>query len=234
MNSTAEINMIAALNLDAIKAALMDKESGDGWSQHRATAVEFEYRRFLCLMKLFPDEQVAPLVDVDTFWHRHILDTRKYAADCAQVFGYFLHHVPSSGERGDDEEAVHQRTGERMQELYEATFGEAYIRPQAGSAGTMAGPESAWCAPATPKAAWCAPESAKAAWCAPGSAETAWCAPASAKAAWCAPATPTAAWCAPASPGTAWLRGARALLQAPCAAAENAPTYSLQMPARLA
>ena len=130
MNSNAELNMIAALDLDPIKVKLMHKESGEGWSRTQVDAVEFEYRRFLCLMKLFPHEQVAPRFDVDIFWHYHILDTMKYAADCEQIFGYFLHHFPYSGLRGEDDEAAHQRIGARMQELYEATFGEAYIRQE--------------------------------------------------------------------------------------------------------
>ena len=119
---------INALDLDPIKVKLMHKESGEGWSLERANAIEFEYRRFLFLMKMFPAEQAAPLVDVDTFWHYHILDTMKYAADCDAVFGQFLHHFPYIGLRGEDDEAAHESMGLRMKELYEATFGEDYLR----------------------------------------------------------------------------------------------------------
>lgn len=136
MNSNAELNVIAKLDLDPIKVKLMHKESGEGWTLAQANAVEFEYRRFLSLMKLFPHEQVAPLFDVDIFWHYHILDTMKYAADCENIFGYFLHHFPYTGLRGEDDEAAHQRVGVRMQELYEATFGETYVRQQAVRAET--------------------------------------------------------------------------------------------------
>lgn len=126
MNSNAQLDMIAKLDLDPIKVKLMHLESGEGWSLEQANAVEFEYRRFLCLMKLFPYEQAAPLFDVDIFWHYHILDTMKYASDCEQIFGYFLHHFPYVGLRGEDDQEVHHRVGVRMQELYESTFGEAY------------------------------------------------------------------------------------------------------------
>jgi hypothetical protein len=128
MISHTDFDSIAELDLDPIKVKLMHKESGEGWSLEKANAVEFEYRRFLQLMKMYPAEQTAPLFDVDTFWHYHILDTMKYAADCENVFGYFLHHFPYIGLRGEDDEAAHQHAGSRMQELYEATFGEAYIR----------------------------------------------------------------------------------------------------------
>lgn len=117
---------IDALDLEPIKVKLMHQESGEGWSLERANAVEFEYRRFLFLMKRHPNEQTAPLADVDTFWHYHILDTMKYAADCQAVFGYFLHHFPYIGLRGEDDLAAHARVGRRMGELYESTFGETY------------------------------------------------------------------------------------------------------------
>jgi hypothetical protein len=123
------MNIINALDLDPIKVKLMHKESGEGWSLERANAVEFEYRRFLTLMKKYPHEQTSPLVDVDTFWHYHILDTMKYAADCEAVFGYFLHHFPYVGMRGEEDEAALARIGQRMKELYEAEFGEDYVRP---------------------------------------------------------------------------------------------------------
>ena len=128
MNSTDDFKAIAELDLEPIKVKLMHEESGEGWTLERANAIEFEYRRFLVLMKKYPHEQTAPLVDVDTFWHYHILDTMKYAADCDAMFGYFLHHFPYIGLRGEDDVAAHQRLGERMKELYQATFGEAYAR----------------------------------------------------------------------------------------------------------
>lgn len=121
-----EFATIASLDLDPIKVKLMHKESGEGWSLERASAVEFEYRRFLYLMKKFPQEQASPSMEVDTFWHYHILDTLKYAEDCQAIFGYFLHHFPYVGLRGEDDLITHQLVGARMRSLYEDTFGDAY------------------------------------------------------------------------------------------------------------
>ncbi|WP_373990961.1 hypothetical protein [Duganella sp. BuS-21] len=145
MNAQA-MHAIAALDLEPIKVKLMHEESGEGWTLERANAVEFEYRRFLILMKKFPNEPSAPLVDVDTFWHYHILDTMKYAADCDAAFGHFLHHFPYIGLRGEDDEAAHLRLGMRMKQLYEDTFGEDYLRDAAPAnpahSGVAAGPAS--------------------------------------------------------------------------------------------
>lgn len=152
--SQQEMSAIAELDLDPIKVKLMHEESGEGWTLEKATAVEVEYRRFLILMKLFPQEQTAPLFDVDTFWHYHILDTMKYAADCERVFGYFLHHFPYIGLRGEEDEQAHHRVGQRMRELYEATFGEPYGGAMQGAAFSGAGVATAFSGAGTLKAAF--------------------------------------------------------------------------------
>jgi hypothetical protein len=87
---------IMDLDLEQIKVKLMHP-SGEGWTLAKAAVVETEYRRFLYLAKVFPAEPKAPGVSVDLFWHYHILDTQKYASDCAAAFGYFVHHYPSVG-----------------------------------------------------------------------------------------------------------------------------------------
>jgi hypothetical protein len=203
MISNHDFDLITALDLNPIKAKLMHKESGEGWSLEKANAMETEYRRFLYLMKAFPTEQTAPLVDVDTFWHYHILDTMKYARDCEQAFGYFLHHYPYIGLEGEDGPQLQEQAAGRMRELYEATFGEAYMRSYAAN--------EAWCgrapadmATAAAQGSWCgrAPEAGVA-----EAANTAWCGRApltveAARTAWCgrAPATGVSeaantAWC---------------------------------------
>lgn len=197
MISNEKMKAISDLDLDPIKTKLMHVESGEGWSAARANTVETEYRRFLCLMKVFPHEQTAPLVDVDTFWHYHILDTMKYAADCERAFGYFLHHYPYLG-MGAGDDAQRHAGGERMCELYEQIFGESYLQAaaavQRASAFCAAANDPAFCA-ATAKPAFCA-SPAKSAFCA-ASTKPAFCA-ATAKPAFCA-ATVGTAFCAAAN-----------------------------------
>jgi len=52
---------------------------------------------------MFPAQSLVPSKDIDAFWHQHILDTKKYAEDCDMIFGYFLHHFPYFGIRGEDD-----------------------------------------------------------------------------------------------------------------------------------
>ena len=158
MISHNDFARIAALDLNPIKVKLMHKESGEGWSLEHANAVETEYRRFLYLLTAFPHVEMAPRVDVDTFWHYHILDTMKYARDCEQAFGYFVHHYPYLGLVGENGMELQQQAGERMRDIYESTFGVSYVRPlRTGGALEAADVQTAW-APTMSQAAnsaWC-------------------------------------------------------------------------------
>jgi hypothetical protein len=188
------IAAIEALDLSLIKFKATRAEDGYGWSAEYADQMELAYKRYLILHARYPAMTLAPEQDIDRFWHMHILDTRKYAADCDATFGHFLHHFPYLGLRGADDAKALDSAFDAMQQLYMKEFGEPM--PKA----------AAWCAvEPTAKAAWCAVEpTAKAAWCAvEPTAKAAWCAiePATqgAAAAWCAiePVAPTrAAWCA--------------------------------------
>lgn len=214
MIKQADFAAIAALDLDRIKTKLCHAESGEGWSAARADAVEVEYRRFLYLMKAHPAEQTVPSVEVDTFWHYHILDTVKYAADCHAAFGYFVHHDPAVGLAGASEAADRTRRIARMEALYAEAFSAndaAVIEPgpYCGRAplnfGGDAPVPAAWCGMATSvkAAAWCgmATSEPAAAWCGMATSQkaAAWCGMATSEkaAAWCGMATSekAAAWC---------------------------------------
>jgi hypothetical protein len=198
--------VISSLNFDQVRLKLMHVESGEGWDLARAEAAESEYRRFLYLTRKYPEERIAPTVDADTFWHYHILDTVKYAHDCQEVFGYFLHHDPYVGIGEEAPPGEQIRAGERMWELYEAEFGRAQLEsnPQSSAWCTVTAPDAdSSRAFASKKTAWCTVTGtrAKTAWCtlANPKARTAWCTVTAdgAKTAWCTVTTAKAktAWC---------------------------------------
>src|SRR5258708_10088564 len=119
------IAAIQALDLDPIKVKLMDPEEGQGWSREYVDQMAIEYKRFLTLTVRYPEETIAPSKDIDKFWHGPILDTMKYAEDCQNVFGYFLHHFPYFGMRGEQDAANLAEAGRTTNRLYEQEFGEA-------------------------------------------------------------------------------------------------------------
>ena len=186
------IAAIEALDLEPIKFKATRQEDGYGWSPEHTERMAQAYKRYLILHAKYPDATLAPDQDTDRFWHMHILDTRKYAADCDAIFGHFLHHFPYLGLRGEEDAKALDDAFAKMQALLAQEFGTRQYPEGAMQA-------AAWCA-VEGKAAWCAVESAgtKAAWCAVETtavAKAAWCAvesAAPAKAAWCAVETSAA------------------------------------------
>src|SRR5580692_4375170 len=110
------------LELNSVRDALIEKQ---GWSLERAEAARAEYVRFLTLLQRKPGFMLIPWRneegqdDLDQFWHQHILDTAKYAADCNALFGRMIHHNPHVVRGYGDETAAAQKT----QRLYARTFG---------------------------------------------------------------------------------------------------------------
>lgn len=184
MNVNKELSAIEALDLDAIKIKLVHPESGEGWTAERAGAAEREYRRFLYLARKHPDEQISPLLDVDTFWHHHILDTRKYAADCSQVFGYFLHHFPYLGLRGGSDEETRGQVGRHTRELYRQAFGESDATPAHAPGRALR--TGSYCANLAAKPSYCAAAIDNASYCASPRVEPSYCAAAIDAASYCA------------------------------------------------
>ena len=78
---------VKALDLTNIERKLATVK---GWSPTRIRAAVEAYRTFLT-----SGRGTMVDADADEVWHYHILDTRKYAADCQDVFGRFLNHIPS-------------------------------------------------------------------------------------------------------------------------------------------
>lgn len=117
------------LELNSVRDALIEKQ---GWPLERAEAARAEYVRFLTLLQRRPRFMLIPWRneegqdDLDQFWHQHILDTAKYAADCKALFGRLIHHNPHVVRGSGDE----RDAAEKTQRLYARTFGSgSYGRP---------------------------------------------------------------------------------------------------------
>ena len=114
---------IAAIDFSMVKLKLMDTEEGEGWSADQCELVELEYRRYLALSWQYPDKAIVPSKVVDIFWHFHILDTQAYVEDCNRAFGYFLHHYPYFGMRGEQDAQALGAAYDETLALYELHFG---------------------------------------------------------------------------------------------------------------
>lgn len=117
--------VIQDLDLEPMMVKAMDAEEGFGWTLEITKTIAEEYRKYLTLCLENPNEAVVPSSMVDDFWHLHILDTQKYQKDCQAVFGYFLHHFPYFGMRGEEDAKNLQKAWSTSCKLYEQRFGKA-------------------------------------------------------------------------------------------------------------
>lgn len=104
------------------------------WDPPSALNAIHRYRNYLFLWRKYKyesdatvDVKMPPPPDVDEVWHAHILDTRRYAEDCAALFGTFHHHYPYFGLDGDQDEMDMEEVMEAFDpvaDLYRKEFGE--------------------------------------------------------------------------------------------------------------
>jgi hypothetical protein len=113
------LDRVLAINLDPIRRKTEQKL---GWDGLRAIKAELEYRRYLTLILLCPDQPIAPPSnDADEIWHSHILDTQAYQKDCQRLFGDYLHHVPSYGT--PEEKRAMAAARHQSEALFQQRFG---------------------------------------------------------------------------------------------------------------
>lgn len=98
----------------------------DGWLKKDAEDTCRFYRNFLFLKKKYGAEFVnlPPSLDIDEFWHYHILDTNKYIEDCNIIYGYYLHHHPTYyGKEGLAKLERLKASFEELQKVHYREFG---------------------------------------------------------------------------------------------------------------
>ena len=118
---------IQNLDMGPIRMKLADPKEGMGWAEEDLNEVERWYKRYLFLHFKYPTKRIVPTKTIDAFWHQHILDTRKYARDCEEVFGFFLHHFPYFGMRGEEDAANLEHAFEETLRLFESEFGDSPV-----------------------------------------------------------------------------------------------------------
>lgn len=131
---------LETLDLEAIAYQLIDSTDEEPWTYEQAQQAIAQYHQFLYLTYLYPDFPLVPTEAIDRVWHAHILHTAQYEQDCQILFGYFLHHFPYFGVRGEDDRNQWQWAVARTQALFQEHFG-------AGTIGSDAMGRSADCQP---------------------------------------------------------------------------------------
>lgn len=97
-------------------------ELGLLWDKEDAEFAIEQYRQYLYLLRKY-DADISPTLAIDAVWHNHILDTRKYVADCQTIFGFYLHHFPYFGSRSQEDRRQLERAFENTNRLFKDEFG---------------------------------------------------------------------------------------------------------------
>jgi hypothetical protein len=122
---------IAEVDLEMVKLKLRHAEEGEGWAVEQAEAGELAYKRFLHLNRVHGSQSIVPTGAIDTVWHYHILDTRRYHADTTRIFGGYFHHFPYFGLRGEQDAVRLERAFRETERLWRDAFGEDLVAPEA-------------------------------------------------------------------------------------------------------
>ncbi len=89
--------VMPTFDLSYVEDQLVKRE---GFLPEVAAACVEKYKNFLALCRAYRGSGLIAPKEADIAWHQHIINTTRYRSDCAEFFGYFLHHVP--GFQGDD------------------------------------------------------------------------------------------------------------------------------------
>lgn len=84
--------IIENLDLDSV---IIRMKRDAGLSTEQIQQAITEYKQFLELRLTSGEDKIVPTEMADKAWHYHILDTKKYAADCDNIFGEFMDHDPN-------------------------------------------------------------------------------------------------------------------------------------------
>jgi hypothetical protein len=126
ISKSTALSRISTIDFSQINQKLM-VEDPQAWTAATTQQAESLYRRFLMLHMMFPSEEFVPTKVIDAYWHQHILDTRKYAADCDAVFGTFLHHDPYFGINGEVDRQRNAHVFAQTQKVWSTVFEESLL-----------------------------------------------------------------------------------------------------------
>lgn len=109
-----------------------------GWSDAQIAAADAEYRKFLWLLAAYPGEMMVPWnVDMDDFWHQHILNTVDYTATCQKLFGKYINHTPEDTGNASAQHRAARKTNERYTREFDKRQPRAATTQGSGCSSTV-------------------------------------------------------------------------------------------------
>jgi uncharacterized membrane protein YgcG len=130
---------IIGLDLKSVRTRFATKKGWWWQLGHSPLKIEGEYRQFLFLFAGNPETRLVPWsVDLDEFWRQHMLDTRRYAADCNAIAGRLLERNPHLVKGSREYKTAFEAT----RQLYLKWFGESARKLRRAAGATDFGSDS--------------------------------------------------------------------------------------------
>ncbi|MFC5410830.1 glycine-rich domain-containing protein-like [Larkinella bovis] len=83
------------------------------------------YKKFLFLIKKYPNQKFIPTVDIDYYWHQHLESPVSYYNDCINIFGNILSHNGGFG-RNRNERQQWKELFQKTSYLWQLEYNEPY------------------------------------------------------------------------------------------------------------
>lgn len=125
----AGLSQPAVITPDLVRAFNRSETVPKDWDAAMLNESLRRYQMFLLLAAKYPGTGLAPTRDIDVMWHLHMLHPLAYYQDCQRLFGTILDHDGGFG--ADPSELPElKETFRATARLWEATFGEPYVRAE--------------------------------------------------------------------------------------------------------
>lgn len=121
----SSIDPIPLISADLIAASYRSDTFPRDWTQQQRETSLARYEKWLRLKLLHPKSRLAPTLDIDLFWHLHMLSPVAYYRDCMRLFGRLLDHDGGFGKGPGELEqlkSVFLRTEQWWEEEYGAPY----------------------------------------------------------------------------------------------------------------
>jgi hypothetical protein len=114
------------ISVDLLRSSWRSDDFPQGWSEGQRVHSLRRYEMFLLLKQMHPRERLAPTMDIDKFWHLHMLSPVAYQRDCMRAFGHVMDHDGGYGKEASEVPTL-ELTFNRTAQLWEGAFGEPYL-----------------------------------------------------------------------------------------------------------
>jgi hypothetical protein len=119
------VESLPLVSTDLLAASYRSDTFPQDWTREQRETSLHRYEKWLRLKQLHPKSRLAPTLDIDLFWHLHMLSPVAYHRDCMRHFGRLLDHDGGFG-KGPGELELLKEVFLRTERYWEEAYHEPY------------------------------------------------------------------------------------------------------------